>query len=77
MSGCVLDQKLTVTFPDNFFESSQVLVVNPDPDIGVVDLDSCQEEKREDLKTQFQPICIVSILKPRQFIKKKINDIFL
>ena len=60
MSGCVLDQELAVTFPDNFFESGQVLVVNPDPDIGVVDLDACYGENREESIWRYQ---LASVMK--------------
>ena len=35
----MLDQELAVAFPDNLLKLLQVLVVDPYPDVGVVDLD--------------------------------------
>ena len=70
MSGSVLDQELAVTFPDNFLESRQVLVVNPDPDVGVVDLDACYEENREESISRYQ---LASVLKNQERFKNGNN----
>ncbi len=43
MSGGVLDQELAVALPDDLLQLGQILVVDPDPDVGVVDLDAWLE----------------------------------
>jgi len=46
VSGSVLDQELAVALPDDLLQLRQILVVDPDPDVGVVDLDAWLEIRK-------------------------------
>ena len=45
----MLDQELAVALPHDLLQLLKVLVVDPDPDVGVVDLDPCQQDKWKNL----------------------------